>query len=208
MGNLTVKSLRVGEVIVFLGKLQLFWLLASLRHGIILGVFPTMVTVMEYLQQAFVRRAGFEVKKFVFDQKVKAYFRMSNQAGFLSLLVIGILWVNLRIAWVFIQSTPLTVTLGFFSALVVSTILYVFPVLTRYDLQLKDVFIQAFYLMISNFSNTLAMYLGTFFSLMLAIFIPVLVLLPVPFVLLPIVWFSWQSMRKLEIANGISVEIQ
>lgn len=195
-------STKIGEYIIFLAKLQLFWFGIVFRYFIVGGIFPATAAVIDFLFQSFnpkERKKDFNYK--AFKQSAQENFKRANQVGYISILALIILGLDLRIAIVFLKNVYLNVCLATLLVIFVGTFLYLIPAIVRYELSLKDAFRQAFFLLLANILNTIAMILGMAIALLISFYIPVLVLVPVPVFLLSNAWFSYQAMLKIEKRN-------
>jgi uncharacterized membrane protein YesL len=205
MSKLAVSSMKVGEVIIFTCKLQLFWFAVVFRYFIIAGIFPATAAVIDFLFQAFSADKPDSEKTpltlSAFCTSAKENFRRSNQVGYLSFAILFFLYADMRIAYVLARNVYVTVCLTALMVVIGSSFLYLIPAIVRYELSLKNSFRQAFFLVLANIPNTIAMMLGMVLSLLIGFYIPVLVLIPVPLFLLANAWFSYQGMIKIEKAN-------
>ena len=202
MSKLATGSMKVGEIIVFIGKLQLFWFAVLFRYLIIGGIYPASAAVIDFLFQSFKTPDERMPLTFgTFQRSAKENFKRANQVGYLSLGILLFLYIDLRIAFILLRNVYVTVCLGAILVLLAASFLYLIPAIVRYELSLKDSFRQAFFLVLANIPNTIAMLIGMLLALIIGFFIPVLVLVPVPLFLLANAWFSYQGMIKLEKAN-------
>ncbi|GAB2026948.1 YesL family protein [Lactovum odontotermitis] len=210
MPKLATGSMRIGEIIIFVGKLQLLWFAILFRYLVIGGIFPATAAVIDFLSQSFKDSSDGDgssngKKKLLtyrnFQTSAKENFKRANQVGYIALAVLAFLYVDLRLAIVFTKNVYVTVCLAALLVIIAASFLYLIPAIVRYELSLKDSFRQAFFLLLANIPNTIAMLIGMALAGVAGFFIPVLVLLPVPLFLLANAWFSYQGMRKLERAN-------
>ncbi|MDR0298812.1 MAG: DUF624 domain-containing protein [Streptococcaceae bacterium] len=203
MSKLATGNMRVGEIIIFIGKLQLFWFIILFRYLIIAGVFPATTAVIDLFFRTF-EENNVNSKKLsfsIFKASAMENFKRSNQVGYLGLAALLFLYADFRLALVFTHNVYVTVCLGALLVILASSFLYLIPAIVRYDLSVKNSFRQAFFLLLANIPNTIAMVIGMGLAGLIGFFIPVLVLVPVPLFLLANAWFSYQSMIKLEKAN-------
>ncbi|MGM9903000.1 hypothetical protein A5844_001718 [Enterococcus sp. 10A9_DIV0425] len=199
MDNLTLKSIKLGERLLFIFKLQLFWLIATFRYFVVAGIFPATTVVIEKLHQVFQQSEGInDLTRQNFLKETKAYLKQANQVGYLALLIFIIFFLDLHISAQLIQDHYLHYPLLVLFAVVAVSFLYLFPCLARYELTVINSFKQAFFLVLSNITNTIAMILGIGLVLILLILLPFFIIMPIPLFLLPVAWFSYQAMIKLE----------
>ncbi|MHC5249046.1 YesL family protein [Enterococcus sp. LJL90] len=199
MENLARGSVRIGELILFVAKLQLFWVVSVLRLGIITGIFPSTAAVLEYFYKGFRDLEAVAIlKEKAFFAVSKGHFKGANYLGFISVLIGLILYLDWRISSVFIENRFFQIALFIFVSLVVMTLIYLLPCYVRYQMPLKDYFKQAFFLMLCSIPNSFAIFLGSTLIIMLFMMFPVFSLAPVPMLMLPTAWFSHQAMLRLE----------
>ncbi|MDR0300475.1 MAG: DUF624 domain-containing protein [Streptococcaceae bacterium] len=203
MSKLAMGSIKIGETLIFIGKLQLFWFAILFRYLIVAGIYPATAAVIDFFFQSFKEPSEkAKVLSFqTFRESARENFRRSNQVGYIALLVLLFLYMDLRIAIVFTRNIYISVCLGALLFIIATSFLYLIPAIVRYQLSLKNSFRQAFFLLLANIPNTIAMLIGMSLAGVFSFFIPVLALIPVPLFLLANAWFSYQSMRKLERAN-------
>lgn len=190
---------KTGQFLLTSIKLQVLFLLYTLRGGIIFGLFPALTTVMNYYLRHFSKKE--EILKIApwFKETYQQNFKQANQLGFIQLAVLGILWLDLRVAGQLLQNRILHFFLLFFFIVSLLIALYLFPAFLRYDLKLLQYFKQAFFLVISNLVESLAAILGMFVAIALAAFFPILIFVAfVPLMVLPVTWFALQGMQKIE----------
>ena len=198
MNGIMKISYKVGQTLLTLIKLQLYWLLFTLKGGIILGLFPATTVVLDYSLQVF-NKKPFALKYDVLNEKWKQYFKDTNILGFVMLLIVAVLYVDLRISQHFIKSVIIHYFLIFLLIIAFGTFIYVFPSYIRYDMPTLKHIKQAFLLLITNIFDVIAIALGLWLVTALIVFIPVLSLVAfIPLLTIPIAWFSLISMKKIE----------
>lgn len=199
MGNLTKGSIRLGEIVLFIVKLQLFWFVSVFRFGIITGIFPSTATVIDLLFKGF--KELDDVSSIKWQDFLKAgqkHFKAANVLGFISFFISLILYIDWRISLIFIQNRFFHVALFLFTMVVITTLIYVLPCYVRYEMPLTSYFKQAFFLMLCSIPSSIAIFLGLIVVGFISTMFPVFTLVPVPLFLLPTAWFSYQSMLCLE----------
>lgn len=202
MNKLALSSMKIGDILIFVGKLQIFWFAIFFRYIIFAGLYPATAAVIHFLFKSFEDSTIMHKMNFHdFLAIAKDNFKRANQVGYLSGLILFFLFADLRLAFVFAHNIYVTVCLAALMTIFAGSFLYLIPVIVRYNLTLLNAFRQAFFLLLANLVNTLAMLIGMTIALIIGFFIPVLVLIPVPLFLLANAWFSYLAMTKLEKAN-------
>lgn len=200
-------SYTLGEQLVFFVKLHIFWLFFSLKGALILGVFPASATVIQALIYSFDKK---EIPPHLyqwFSLHYKENFKQANQLGFIYAVIVGILWLDVRVAGSLIKNPVIHTILIVFFASGILLGLHLFPCFIRYELRLRDYFKQSFLLMISSIPQTIAIIVGVFVATAASTFFPILVpLAAVPLFMLPISFFSFQAMQKVEKNNVTQLE--
>lgn len=199
MENLTRGSIRFGEIILFIVKLQLFWFASVIRYGIVTGIFPSTATVINYLFKSFKDIDDVTtIKLRDFLKNSREHFKPANILGFISFFMGAILYLDWRISLVFLNNWFFQIVLFLFSMIAVTTLIYVLPCYVRYEMPINNYFKQAFYLMLCNIPSSFAIFLGSILITIIFLALPVFALAPVPLMLLPMSWFSYQAMLRLE----------
>lgn len=190
---------NIGAWIANFFYLQLFWVAYSVKGLLVLGIFPATLAAVQVIYK------WFESMEFDFPihQTFKAAyhedFKQANIIGYLSLLVVAILYIDLRVSNVFIQSIFLHTMLLFFSFAVLSVGLYLFTVMSRYDYSVKNIFKQAFFVALATPINTLAAGIGLVLSVaLLSNYLFLGIFFGVPIILLPMVWFTYKGILVAE----------
>ena len=104
MKGLVKTSYTVGEFLLTLIKLQFYWIVFTLKGGIILGIFPATALVIDYYLQSF-NHTPFTLSYQSLNQKWRAYLKETNILGYLMTGVLAVLYLDLRISQHFIGST-------------------------------------------------------------------------------------------------------
>src|SRR5699024_6518300 len=100
--------------------LQLLWLGYSLKGLFVGGIFPATASAVIVLYRWFdEKEATYSVQE-EFKHTYQAEFKIANAIGYISLMIIAILYVDLRVSNVFIQSIFLHTALLFFTAMILS----------------------------------------------------------------------------------------
>lgn len=190
-------SYTVGQVLIQGALYQLYFLLYTLRGGIILGVFPSLAAVFQSLYNQI--RHGENFNKETFHTYYQEYFKIGNKLGYTYLVILSFLWFDLRVSGTFIHSTILHFILLIFFVFVLGTSLYIFPALCRYELTYKQYLQRSIILFLSNVIGTIAMLVGVFVATFLVTVFPILLFIAtVPIYVFPLIWFGIQGMEKAE----------
>ncbi|WP_429976009.1 YesL family protein [Enterococcus sp. DIV0086] len=203
MNSIGRNSLKLGSVLIFIGKLQMFWFVVVFRYFIIGGIFPAIAAVHACLFDVY-RKGEIIVEELSYSEfliKTKENFKQSNIVGYLSIVILIFLYIDLRISYVFIQNNYITLIIYSLIFIFLGTFLYLIPSVVRYNLNILESFEQAFFLLLASPIYTIAMLLGMLLAVVLGLYIPVLVLVPSILILFSNNWFSYQAMLKLEKAN-------
>lgn len=194
----------LGQMILYLIKLQGLWFLFTLRGGIIFGIFPATTAVFDALLYYFKEKAYPSKTYDFFKESYKKNFRIPNFLGYIQLVVMLILWLDLRVAGQLMKNRWVHFGLIILFTVALLIGLYLFPAYLRYEMKPIYYFKQSVLLLISNIVETLAILLGMFVALAIATFFPILLLIAsVPMLIFPVCWFSYQAMLKIEKNNGI-----
>ncbi|EMF0131157.1 DUF624 domain-containing protein [Enterococcus hirae] len=192
----------LGKFLLFLIKLQVFWFLSVLKGCILLGTFPASVTVLKFFYHLFEEKQIPQVLYSDFQTSFNNLFISTNQLGYAAGMLLGFLWMDLRIAAVYLQNPFIHMGILLLFIATVIVILYLFPVFLRYDLSFTQYFKQALFLSLCSLIETVAIILGIFVVTVVSTFFPILTIVAfVPLFCLPLSWFSLQSMIKIEEKN-------
>lgn len=191
--------IKLGSWIYNFFMLQALWVLYSLKGVVVLGVFPATISVSQVLYRSFKEE---NLNFSIFSEFKDAYntnFKRSNQVGYIYLLIYLFLYVDLRISNVFIQSIILHTILILLLLIVIALSLYSFIVIIRYELSLKDIFKQSFFVALSVPTHTIAAIVGLVLIIRFIIkFNLFLVFFGIPLLLLPVIWFTYTGCLKAE----------
>lgn len=191
--------IKLGSWIYNFFMLQALWVLYSLKGVVVLGVFPATISVSQVLYRSFKEE---NLNFSIFSEFKDAYntnFKRSNQVGYIYLLIYLFLYVDLRISNVFIQSIILHTILILLLLIVIALSLYSFIVIIRYELSLKNIFKQSFFVALSVPTHTIAAIVGLVLIIRFIIkFNLFLVFFGIPLLLLPVIWFTYTGCLKAE----------
>lgn len=190
---------NIGTWVANLFYLQLFWILYSIKGLLVLGIFPATFATVQVIYKWFEDKAADLSIHETFKTSYTESFKQANSVGYISLLVVGILYVDLRISNVFIQSIFLHTMLLFFSFAVLSVGMYLYTVMSRYDYSVKHVFKQSFYVALATPINTLAAGVALVLAVaLLSNYRFLTIFFGVPIILMPIVWFTYSGILAAE----------
>lgn len=192
-------SYVLGQTIIDGLYLQLLFILYTLRGAIVLGVFPALASVFQVIYLFFIRGKEYVKIREEYGQFYKKYFKMSNYLGYTMLAVGAFLYFDLQVNKTFIQSAVVHYGLILIAILFLGTCLFVFPVLCRYELTYKQYLRQSVALFFTNLTESIAMLVGTFVIMAIYVGLPILLVIAgVPLIIVPIIWFALQGMKKTE----------
>lgn len=204
MNGFAKQSVKIGEWLLKLLQLQVFWVLYTLKGGVVLGVFPATGTVFKIVYQWLSEPQKEVVISHFFSGFYRQNVKVLNQLGYSLAAVLGIIILDLKISQQFIHFYVLHYFLVALLILVLGTALYIFPVYSRYELSMINYLKQAFLLFFTNILETIAMLLGFLLVIIIVTFLPVLaVFAGVPLFCLPISWFAYQGMKKVELRKVV-----
>lgn len=194
------KLYDVGNFIIFGIKVQLYFLFAVIKGGIIFGIFPGFLLVYRIVLNCIDERSITHVGLLDQMEKIQKNEKMkSNVIGYISAILLVILTFNLQISNVFFQSVQFNILTLVLMVAIVATTLHTLPILSKYELPIKQYFLQAFLLSIISIFDTLAMIIGMILAAIFGFIIPPLGLFAgIPLIFIPYVWFSKSAIKRLE----------
>lgn len=200
MNGFAKQSVRIGEWLLRLVQLQCYWVFYTLKGGVIFGIFPATGTVFEIVYRWLNEpREEVDIKE-VFTGFYGKNSKTLNQLGYILTGALGIIILDLQISKQFIHLYLLHYFLVALFILILGTSLYVFPIFSRYELSTINYLKQAFFFFFTNIPETIAMLLGFFLVIIIVTFLPILAVFGgVPLFSLPISWFAYQAMKKVEL---------
>jgi len=189
----------LGLAIYNLFLLQILWIFYSLKGFLFLGIFPAGVSVANILYNWFDEDKRNTIAS-DFKETYSSKFKKSNQLGYIFLLVFVILYIDLRISNIFIQSIIVHTLLLFLTLLAVSVTVYGFVVIVRYNYSsLKNILRQSFFIALSVPIYTVAALVGLILvSYLLYNYVFLFLFFGIPLFLIPIVWFTYKGALKAE----------
>ena len=199
----------LGQVMLKGVALQTLFVLYTLRGLIIFGFFPALFTSFKIVYEELLhyydkgrKELYFSDYQSIYKTFFKKYCIETNKLGWI-ILVAGLFFLfDFKISETFIQSPIFHLLLLILFLLYLGVSLYVFPVFSRYDMKTLQYFKQAFFVLISNIMNTVAIVIGLTLSTLIFTTFPVLSLvMGVPILIFPISWFSLQAFIRIEEGN-------
>jgi len=190
---------KFGSLFVFGMKLQLIFFLKMLKGGVIFGIFPAILTLYRILSFSVEEKTLQIIHiKEELDNVSKKEFMQVNIFGWLSMLMIFLLGMNFYISENFIKIPAFHFLTILMLVLVIGTSLYLLPILAKYELPMKQYILQAFILNIISIFDSIAIFIGIFIALVFCLLPPIGFFAGIPLILLPYVWFTKSSMKRLE----------
>lgn len=190
--------INVGQIIYDLFLLQILWIFYSIKGFIFLGIFPATVSIINIYYK---RLQGNENLSIIqeFKEDYHLNFNQANQVGYLHAVILGLLYIDLRVSIVYIQSIILHTVLLLLTLLAVIVCIYSLLIIVRYDFSLKDTLKQAFFVSLSVPVYTAAALIGIILvSSLMYNYIFLFLFFGIPLFLIPVVWFTYTGLKKAE----------
>ncbi|WP_306983122.1 YesL family protein [Alkalicoccobacillus murimartini] len=145
--SLTGGIYAIGEFFLFLVKLNVLWFIGTLAGLVIFGFGPSTLAMFDVLRRWMRKETDVPVWR-NFWQQYKIYLFRGNALTLTFLLATVILYVNITLfviepVWLMIL---VKYALFIISALLILTVLYVFPATVHFDLQLVESIKQSFFI--------------------------------------------------------------
>lgn len=189
----------IGNYIADFFLVQLLFIANTLRGGVVLGVFPAVSSTYHYMFSIFLNS---DEKKSVtkeFNRSWKEHFKRSNQVGYTLLLAYLFIYLDLRLNESIVQSPTLHTLLLVVLAILAFTTVYTFTVLVGHSLPYKAVFKQSFFASLASPVFTIAALIGVVVVYeLLKQFQFLAVLFGIPLIILPLAWFTFSGLKKIE----------
>jgi uncharacterized membrane protein YesL len=163
--------------IFFLAKSNIYFILFSLRGGIVLGVFPALVSLLETIRVYDMEESSFTIKS-IFREKYKIKWKEANIVGWILTLVGIALYSNYVILINNLGKYSFYTTFSYFVLLYIyfSVAVWVFPlVLFKKDSIVKQL-LNSIIIGVVYFPYTLTLFAILFLSLYLSLQFPSLLL--------------------------------
>lgn len=177
--------------------LQLYFILYSLRGGVLLGIFPALLACVKCLISKFYDDNPDEMR-YEFRKTYTENFKITNLIGWPLAILLGLMLWEMEINRELIQNNLLGFFLGLFVILELIMISHMPITILRFDLSFWDYFSQAMLIALSSPFELVSIILS--FVLMEIVFsrvaiIPLLFMAPI--VAMPFSWFSYNSVEKI-----------
>ena len=191
----------IGNLMVFGIKLQFYFLYRVFLGGIIFGIFPGFLFIYRVINSCFEEKMISHLDLKVESQRLeKVEILKVNISGFLVLLLLWILGINLQVSRFLIESPVLRFLTVLSLMLILNTSLYILPILSKYELPVKQYFFQSFLLGIISILDSIAIILGMSIAFAIGFVIaPLGFFAGIPLIFIPYVWFSRASINRLEV---------
>lgn len=190
--------IKLGQVIYDMFLLQILWIFYSLKGFILLGIFPATVAVVNIYYKRLQGNENLSITK-EFKESYDLNFKQANQVGYLHAVILGLLYIDLRVSTLYIQSIILHTFLLLLTLLAVTVCIYSFIIIVRYDFSLSQVIKQAFFVSLSVPVYTIATLVGIILiSVLMYNYIFLLLFFGIPLILIPVVWFTYEGLKAAE----------
>lgn len=190
---------NVGEYIYRFFAMQFWFVVFTLRGGIVLGIFPAVTAIFSILFKLFNDKDKLDNLSQLFKFTWKAKFKLSNQVGYFLILIFGFLFADLRINERFIQSSILHTLLLFVIAIIAFITIYMPTIVTGYDLGFKKSISQSFFVSLSTPKFTIAAMLGLIIMFeLLKQFTFLVIFFGAPLIILPVAWFTYTGLKDVD----------
>lgn len=190
---------QVGDLLIYLFKLHMLAILHILKGGLVLGLFPTLASLIEIFH------ACFEAKTYAplrFSQRWKGHLSLSNKVGWILCPICLFILFEIYLSTQFIRLTILNLFLCFILLLTCFVLTWSLVSLVRYQLSPLQHIKQGFFLLLASFFDTLAIGLATSIILVICLAFPfALLFMGLPLLMLPTAWFSYIVTRRIERNN-------
>ncbi|WYP26984.1 DUF624 domain-containing protein [Alkalihalobacillus sp. FSL W8-0930] len=137
----------VGEIFLFLVKLNVLWLIGTVAGLLLFGFGPSTLAMCDVIRRWMRKEADVPVWR-TFWQQYKTYFLRGN--GLTFVLILGALMIYVNTTFFIVDSAWVVIfvryALFLVAALLVLTALYVFPATVHFDLTLLDSLKQSFFI--------------------------------------------------------------
>src|SRR5699024_7509123 len=190
--------IKTGQIIYDLFLLQVLWIFYSLKGFIFLGVFPATISIVNIYYKLVEGHKSLSI----IQESKEGYdlnFKQANQIGYLYVLIFGLLYIDLRVSIVYIQSIILHTFLLLLTLLTLIVCVYSLIIIVRYDFSFKDILKQAFFVSLSVPIYTIATLIGIILvSSLMYNFIFLFLFFGIPLFLIPVVWFTYTGLKQAE----------
>ncbi|RKL65068.1 hypothetical protein CR203_22640 [Salipaludibacillus neizhouensis] len=151
------------EWVTKLAYLNVLWLLFSILGLLIIGLFPSTTATFVVAREWVTGKTDIPVFKTFWDAYRKEMIK-SNILGYLLIIVSYILYLDFFFITESMNDYVVLLTIPYLivSFIVVLSMLYVFPTYVYYQMRIRQVIKNSFFIMIMNPMPTLVMVLGCF----------------------------------------------
>ncbi len=192
------KLIKIGNFLGDLFILQAYFICYSLRGGIILGVFPSFMAIIDILSIKFYKKDD-EVLRYLFKKSYKENFKKSNQVGWTLLLSGVILFFDYYINKNYINNKVVGLILLILLIIYIILASHMPITLLRFDLSFKNYFKQAMLIALSSLFELISVILSELLIEQVLVRLPILILfLGAPLVAMPFAWFTYRSVEKIK----------
>ena len=190
----------IGSLLLFGLELQIYFIAKLLKGAVVLGFFPALVGSLRILRKVMEEKdvSDFSLLKEL-KKSDKKEFLISNQLGWAFAVLLGIQAFNLQFSQHYFNIRAFQVFTVVLLALAAMVALYIFPLVSKYDLTFKQYVLQAFLCSVVGILETLAIFIGMSLAMGLGIiFPPIGFFTGISLMLAPYAWFSIAVMRRFE----------
>ncbi|MEK3889544.1 YesL family protein [Bacillus sp. FSL K6-3431] len=168
---------RACDWIMKLAILNLLWISFSLLGLVLFGIFPATAAMFAVVRKWAMGEMDVSIFK-TFWQSYKKEFLKSNQLGFIITLCSIILYIDFHFLQITTNSVIKMLFIPFWIVVLIfiCTLFYVFPMFVHYNIKIRDVLKNSFFVMIMNPVRTLIMLASSGGLLFLLTFAPPLMM--------------------------------
>lgn len=194
-------SYYIGQLFLNAIFIQWFLLIYTLKGLVVMGFFPALLSSFQLVNK--LRETDDNLKYHDMSQLFKQYyqdnFKNTNFTGYIMLILGLFLLIDLNVSKLYIQSFFLHIVLIIFLVLYLGTVLFLFPVMARYQLSVKQNIKQACLTFLMNPIEAVAICLGLLILPLIWVFFPIfLIFSSFPIVIFIILFFANQGIKKCE----------
>ncbi|MCJ8009082.1 YesL family protein [Lederbergia wuyishanensis] len=167
---------KLGEWIIRLVYVNILWILFILVGGIALGIMPSTAALFAIMRKWMIGDENLPVFK-TYWHSYKKEFTQSNIIGLILGILLLIFYIDYRVILISQGASFQILALFLIIILFLFTLmcLYIFPVFVSYELKLVQYFKYSFLFAFASPLSTVFMIIGLFFSCILAIIVPGLI---------------------------------
>lgn len=192
------KFIKIGNFLGDMFILQAYFIMYSLRGGIILGVFPSFLAVVDIISTKLYKDDSY-ILSYLFKNTYKENFKKANQVGWVILLAFTILIYDYYINKNVIENTLVGGILLILLILLIILTSHLPITLLRFDLSFKNYFKQAILIALSSPFELISVILSELLIEQVLVRLPILILfLGAPLVAMPFAWFTYRSVEKIK----------